>query len=255
MTDKNPPSVIDEMLTGMITPKVKPEILLGELDDLLRNRPNLRELFDQADDAIAWTGRAAAVVRNWDSINANLMIAWEQLHTGRQDTIEQGYLRLIAVINEARHSIRMVSGVGLSVAVESGMVFDYFDGLRKIIERATTDLLFIDPYLDADFVSRYLGFALPGINVRLLAGQSKLPTLLPAVDAFAKQNGTQIAVRSTDKIHDRFVFVDGKECYQSGASFKDGAAKMPTTVTQIADAFPAMLKTYEDLWASAKPER
>ena len=75
------------------------------------------------------------------------------------------------------------------------------------------------------------------------------------VDAFSKQRGAKIAVRSTDTIHDCFVFVDGKECYQSGASFKDGASKAPTTLTQITDAFAAMSQTCEGIWTAAKVER
>lgn len=38
------------------------------------------------------------------------------------------------------------------------------------------------------------------------------------------------------QLGDRYVFVDGKACYQSGASFKDGAKLTPTTLTQITDA-------------------
>ena len=47
------------------------------------------------------------------------------------------------------------------------------------------------------------------------------------------------------------IFIDKMECYQSGASFKDGARITDTTVTQITDAFPAMLKTYQTLWDGA----
>ena len=53
---------------------------------------------------------------------------------------------------------------------------------------------------------------------------------------------------------DTYVIVDGESCYQSGASFKDGARKSPTTLTQITDAFPAIQQTYEDLWKSATVE-
>ena len=55
--------------------------------------------------------------------------------------------------------------------------------------------------------------------------------------------------------HDRYVFVDNNGCYQSGASFKDGAKSAPTTLTQITDAFAAMMQTYEDIWSKAKVER
>ena len=51
------------------------------------------------------------------------------------------------------------------------------------------------------------------------------------------------------------MIVDQAACYQSGASFKDGAKKAPTTLTQITDAFPVVLQIYEDLWSQAKVER
>jgi hypothetical protein len=52
-----------------------------------------------------------------------------------------------------------------------------------------------------------------------------------------------------------YLIVDRTACYQSGSSFKDGARTAPTTLTQITDAFAAMLETYEDLWKRAEIER
>jgi hypothetical protein len=49
----------------------------------------------------------------------------------------------------------------------------------------------------------------------------------------------------------RFVFIDRSECYLSGASFKDGAKRGPTILTQIADAFGQVFASYEQKWASA----
>jgi hypothetical protein len=92
------------------------------------------------------------------------------------------------------------------------------------------------------------------VTIRLLA-REKLPTLLPAVDVWVRQSGAKVEVRSINGFHDRYMFVDHGACYQSGASFKDGAKSAPTTLTQITDAFPAVLKIYEDLWNTAKVER
>jgi hypothetical protein len=111
----------------------------------------------------------------------------------------------------------------------------------------------VDPYLDSEFVSRYLSHVSKGATIRLLA-RERLATLLPAVDLFAKQSQLAIQVRSAPNFHDRYVFVDGNACYQSGASFKDGAKSAPTTLTQITDALAAMLQTYEGLWGTAKTE-
>ena len=103
-------------------------------------------------------------------------------------------------------------------------------------------------------MSRYLPLVTAGVTIRLLA-REKLATLLPAVDAFSQQAGRKIEVRSAPNFHDRYLLVDSASCYQSGASFKDGAKSAPTTVTQIIDACPAVSKTYEDIWLNAKAHR
>ena len=140
------------------------------------------------------------------------------------------------------------------MAIGQGMVYDYYDGLRKIIEMASKDAFWVDPYLDSEFVSRYLGSVAPGVDIRLLA-REKLATLLPAVEAFAQQHRVNIHVRSAPNFHDRYLFVDRRQCYQSGASFKDGGRSAPTTLTQITDAFTVVQKTYEDLWTAGNVER
>ena len=143
----------------------------------------------------------------------------------------------------------------LNVAIGAGNVFDYFDEVRKVIETAKEEIFFIDPYLDAEFVASYLGHVAQDVSIRLLAGEQKLATLLPAVALFAKQSGAKIEVHVAANLHDRYVIVDHGSCFQSGSSFKDGAKKAPTTLTQITDAFPAVLQTYEELWKSARVER
>ena len=91
------------------------------------------------------------------------------------------------------------------------------------------------------------------MKTRLLA-REKLSTLLPAVELFARQQKANIEVRSAAGFHDRYVVIDRRECYHSGASFKDGAKTAPTTMTQITDAFQAVLATYEKMWDRAKVE-
>ena len=55
-------------------------------------------------------------------------------------------------------------------------------------------------------------------------------------------------------LHDRYVFVDEARCYQSGASFKDGAKKSLTTLTQITDIFDEVFQAYQRMWDDAKVE-
>jgi hypothetical protein len=72
---------------------------------------------------------------------------------------------------------------------------------------------------------------------------------------FVQQNNRPVAVRSTAAIHERYLFVDRRQCYASGASFKDGAKNAPALLMQIVDAFGAMWTTYDTIWQSATVER
>jgi hypothetical protein len=237
------------------TMPVKKEQLLAEVEDLLRNAPPMSEMLENKESGVSWLGRFSAVIRAWDfSRAAEVLLAQQQLESINAAANNSGYRRVLTLLNEARHALRMETVGPLSVPVAQGQIFDYFDEVRRIIELAKQDVLFVDPYLDAEFVSRYLSHVSKGVTIRLLA-RERLATLLPAIDLFAKQSGCTIQVRSAPHFHDRYVFVDRNTCYQSGASFKDGARSAPTMLTQITDAFAAMLQTYEDLWSKAKIER
>ena len=159
---------------------------------------------------------------------------------------------MLVRLHQAQNELRLQTAGPLSVGIETGRVFEYFDELRKIIESARSDLLFVDPYMDAGFVSQYLPLVPVGTAVRLLARHG-VASLKPAVAAFVTQFGHTVAIRTASGFHDRYLFVDAQSCYQSGASFKDGAKKAPTVLTQITDAFTAMQSTYEALWAKAAP--
>jgi hypothetical protein len=237
------------------TMSVTQEQLLAEMEDLLRNVPAVLDILGGKENGLAWFGRLSAAIRAWDARRGmDLMVVQMNLESTNSSDNLSGYRRALVLLNEARHSLRLATVGPLSVAVGKGQVFDYFDEVRKITELAKQDLLFVDPYLDADFVSRYIGHVSMGVTVRLLA-REKLTTLLPAVDLYSKQSGLKIQVRSAPNFHDRYLFVDQNSCYQSGASFKDGAKSAPTTLTQITDAYAAMWKTYQDIWTKANVER
>ena len=232
------------------------EELLAEVEDLLRNMPDRATISHNLDENFSWLGRVAAVLTAWDPVKAvAIRLATDMVHGllgGRQR--QKAVNKILTMLNEARYDLRMRTVGPINVVVAQGYVFDYFDEIRKVIELAKQDVLFVDPYLDAEFVAKYLGHVADGANIRLLA-RKKLETLLPAVDSYSEQHQRTIEVRSTPGIHDRFVFIDQSSCYQSGASFKDGAKNAPVTLTQIVDAFAAIQQTYETKWDGAKVER
>jgi hypothetical protein len=231
------------------------EQLLAEVEDILRSMPARATLRHPNDENFGWLGRVGALIEAWSMPKTVfLRPAVDQFHHPDAYQANEGFRKIMTLLHEARHDLRMKTVGPLSAALGQGKVFDYFDEVRKIIEPATRDVFFVDPYLDAEFVARYLPHIRVGTSVRLLA-RERLATLLPAVDVFSRQSGIEVGVRSSPGFHDRYVLVDGAACYQSGASFKDGAKAAPTTLTQITDALPVVLKTYEDLWANGRLER
>jgi len=228
------------------------EELLAELEDLLRTMPPRKRLGDHSEDVLSWLGRAAAIITNWrPEIEDSAQLHLKNMRSPMALVYDKACSSLIVILNQARADLMMKTRGPLNLAVPSSMVFDYFDEIRKVIEIAKSDILFVDPYLDADFVSRYLPHITQGVRIRLLA-REKIQTLLPAAKLFVDQNKAKLEIRSASNFHDRYVFIDERDCYQSGASFKDGAKKAPTTINQITDAFAAVFQTYQDIWGGAE---
>jgi hypothetical protein len=229
--------------------QLAPEQLLAEIEDVIRTAPPQLTLHQVESEALAWLGRAASLIRRWDRTKGILFDSEiRQLHAGRSFDPSTAIAGIFTALHEARHDLRLSAVGPLSVAVQHGAVFDYFDEVRKVIGSAQKELFFVDPYLDSEFASRYLTQVPSGVLIRLL-GRRGMPSLLPAVELIRNQNGIKIEVRSYTSHHDRYLFVDQRSGFQSGASFKDGAKTAPTTFTEITDAFQPILATYETLWA------
>jgi hypothetical protein len=228
-----------------------PEQLLIEVEDLLRTMPD-RDGFgaNGTDDHLSWLGRAEAVVTAWDPLQS-VFFQSESKRANSPDArqVQMAIPAIITWLHRVRHNLRMQTIGPQAVAVGQGNVFDYFDEVRKIIEQARADIMFVDPYLDAEFVPRYLPHVAKGVSIRLMA-RDRMSTLLPAVELFQQQSGMKVEVRSVSGFHDRIIFIDRAACYLSGASFSDGAKRTPTTLTQITDAHAAMEAIYEDKWMS-----
>jgi hypothetical protein len=229
-------------------PKTVPkERLLSEVDYLLSSVPT--DLAADTAEVVAWIGRLKSTLHTWDSIRSMSLVTI--IGNLGSPYYGSGARRdLLTLLYEARHDLQMVTGQSLNVAVGQGEVFSYFDALRKVLETAQSDLLVIDPYLEPSFLGDYLVHVRPQVTVRLLTRKNSAQ-LAPSVRTYGEQHRNAMQLRSTGKLHDRYVLIDGKACYQSGASFSTGARNASTTLTEIVDTFAAVQATYEALWTQA----
>lgn len=150
--------------------------------------------------------------------------------------------------------LRLLNNAFVTAQITQGGVHDYFEEVRQLVGGATDDVLFIDPYIDATFVTRYLPQVPEGVNVRLLTTERQSEALNQSLSLHRQQHGTfaELRVLADRSLHDRHLIIDRRDVYQSGASFKDGARNAPTSINQIVDVAAELIYAHEAKWSAAR---
>src|ERR1700686_4380480 len=114
------------------------ESRLAELEDIVRTQPADGTLRHNTPENRQWIGRATAAVGAWDATagaQARECAGFLRM-MGDRSYYEKG-IRLLDLAYEAHAAIRLHTIGPLNAAVGQGLVFDYFDTIRKIIETAS----------------------------------------------------------------------------------------------------------------------
>ena len=98
-----------------------------------------------------------------------------------------------------------------------GQVYDAFEQMKKFVRMAKDELIVIDPYF-ADSVLPLVAQKRNGVSV--LVVKNSRNKLLHAADvaAFNAQFGNSLAVKTSDRFHDRFLILDRSVLIHVGAS-------------------------------------
>lgn len=98
-----------------------------------------------------------------------------------------------------------------------GQIYDAFEQMKKFVRMAKAELIVIDPYF-ADSVLPLIAQKRQGVAVTVV--KSPKDKLLHAADvaAFNAQYGNSLAVKTSDKFHDRFLIIDKAVLIHVGAS-------------------------------------
>jgi hypothetical protein len=228
--------------------------LLFHLDELVRTKPPGNELVgNPTEEHQEWVGRARALIGAWDAVrgvtfNSDSDKALAADNYNPMAPV-QALARMMSTIQEARGELRLITGGRVSASFAAGQPFDIFDELRKVIETAQQDVLFVDRYMGADFVSLYLPHIPQGVTVRLLT-RDKVPQLISTLGAYKQQHLLNIEVRTSQGFHGRFLSVDGARSFTVDASFKDAAKSAPAALIELTDTATTSLAQYEQLWLS-----
>ena len=112
-----------------------------------------------------------------------------------------------------------------------GQWFDAYDFLSSLFEKADAAILLIDPYCDREAL-RYCAKRKDGVRIKICHG-SHAALGSQDVRAFSRQYGP-IDVKCDDSFHDRYLILDGKECYHIGASLNH-AGKRVFGISRVED--------------------
>lgn len=104
-----------------------------------------------------------------------------------------------------------------------GQIFDAYSFFQKLIQKAKSEIILIDGYVDLTVLDR-LSKKKKNVDVKIYTQQNpkmKNPSLTTLdIQKFNTQYPT-LTVNYTNKVHDRFLIIDQKELYHIGASIKD----------------------------------
>lgn len=174
-------------MASFLDPKIAGPAAVAEIDELLRTLPNFSTealgILSEVQKGIsrpAWLGRFAAVMKAINPIEYGLAAdsILSGLSIGVTSSMRAQYVsRIPVLLHEARYQAQLSSPEGTGVAVSAGQPFQYFDEVRRIIETANEDVLFVDAYMGADFVARYLPHLKSHVRVRLLS-REYMPKLI-----------------------------------------------------------------------------
>ncbi len=97
--------------------------------------------------------------------------------------------------------------------------------IRAIVQKVTSKIAIIDPYIDQSILTLLSTCAKPGLRVEILT--SSLPTdfALEGKKWLSQHAGSSLNVRTTKEFHDRFIILDNSVCWHIGCSIKDAGNK------------------------------
>jgi hypothetical protein len=144
--------------------------LLAEIEDLLVSMPALGNVISGDPATMPWLGRVDAVFSMLGPLEASrFRTIQDDLLSHTQWRWTPAIPKLVALLHSARHRLTLSTQGPRSVAIAVGGVFDYFEEVRKVLITAKSDLLIVDPYADASFVSRFLTQVDQGVYLRVLS--------------------------------------------------------------------------------------
>ena len=235
------------------------EFLYRQLGQIVADMPDLATAMPLTTDELKWLARAVTLAEN-------VLELPDRLRLSSATNFLTGYSRPSSAQSIAilMHKALARAEANAPISAKGGFIpinepFTALSEFGKIVGLAVTDVLIIDPYMDAKVVTDFATLVNEHVSIRLLfdSHSTKPEALLPAVRRWTAQHSVNrpLAVRQTSprELHDRFIFVDGKDVWSMTQSLKDFAKRSPASFIRIeGDMVETKIEFYESVWRDAK---
>jgi hypothetical protein len=170
----------------------------------------------------------------------------------------QDALTIIAILHRALARAELAAPVAAQGSfIPVGGSFTAVASVSKILGSATSSILIVDPYADANLLTEFAVLAPEGVRLMILADEAHhKPALKPTAKSWARQYGQarpmEVRLAPAKSLHDRIIVVDNRDAWTLGQSFNALATRSPTSIVRV-DPETARMKVdaYNSTWAAA----
>lgn len=212
-------------------------------------------------EIIQWMTKADVLVEileneNEDVAVANAIFAIEGGLKDREvGEIKRGLVEIRTVLTRCLYRLELGGGVvGAGEFLAAGNEFDAFAAVARLLQRATVDLLVVDPYLDETFFSDFMVGANQKTRVRLLCSSKNVQLALkPAIRRWRAQypdRKVELKYCEGRTLHDRLVIIDDSEVWLLSQSLNGIAKRAHAYIVQADEELSQLKKdAYLKLWS------
>jgi hypothetical protein len=135
------------------------------------------------------------------------------------------------------------------ILIRAGETFTANRVLREILHGGRSELCVIDPYLGPAIFDLIQDIN-PNLKARLLSSDKAPEALTVSFKAFREQYpSVELRITDENKIHDRYILLDGSRAFHVGHSLKD-LGRRDTQINVVKD--PALqFRLFEERWQKA----
>ena len=230
---------------------IEKQTILSKLSYLVSNVPLPHHTLSKKRQ---WISEAKALIDQYDPSQVRIYIDSEL--PGFQTSPTQAIIAIEGYVTDTIEKIKLeleLEGpTEIGSAYSAGEVYRYFADFKQILEKATQEILVVDPYLDGKTFNEYFTDCPNNLDIRLLIRQY-VKSVKPYIARHETEYKTRIALKTSEELHDRIFIIDNAECWLSGASLKDAATSKPAYLLSISSPIlEDKIRIYNEIWDKAK---